>query len=190
MRVRYVALFWAIMAGACFWLLDAVLCFLFFHGGTFLDLLVLNVGWHHFVIRLLAIFVAALFAFLAGKQANQRCRAEQTLQAREERFRVIIESAPFRYYRIGKDGLWQYVNPQWERMHGYSCQEVVGKHFDITQPELAKEQARECVRRALSGEVITDESPTWSWSIGRSRTRYGRLFTQPSRSRLMVNSVF
>ena len=75
----------------------------------------------------------------------------------EERFRGIVEDAPFGYYRVGRDGLWQYVNPVWERMHGYSFEDVVGRPFEITQTEEAVEQARELVQRTLAGESISGE---------------------------------
>ncbi len=79
------------------------------------------------------------------------------LRQSEERFRGIVENSPFGYYRVGRDGLWQYVNPVWERMHGLSLKEVEGKPFEITQPEGEMEQAQEYVRRALAGESITGE---------------------------------
>jgi PAS domain S-box-containing protein len=91
------------------------------------------------------------------RDVTERKRVEKRLQENEERFRAIIESAPFGYYRVGKDGLWQYVNPVWERMHGLSLEEVVGKPFEITQTEDAVEQAKEYVKRALAGETLVGE---------------------------------
>jgi PAS domain S-box-containing protein len=93
----------------------------------------------------------------AQQEIAQRRRIELELRDSEERFRAIVENAPFGYYRAGQDGRWQYVNPQWERMHGYLYEEIIGQSFEITQPDKAKEQARELVRRALSGETITGE---------------------------------
>jgi PAS domain S-box-containing protein len=84
-------------------------------------------------------------------------KAKVVLWESEERFRAIVENAPFGYYRVGKDGLWQYVNPMWERMHGLSLEEVVGKSFEITQTEDSVEQAKEYVKRALAGETIAGE---------------------------------
>jgi PAS domain S-box-containing protein len=88
---------------------------------------------------------------------TQRKWVEEAFRESKERFREIIENAPFGYYRVGKDGLWQYVNRTWGRMHGLSLEQVVGKSFEITQPEDAVEQAREYVKRGLAGETITGE---------------------------------
>ena len=91
------------------------------------------------------------------RQAVEKKKANDALRESEERFKAIVENAPFGYYRVGKDGLWQYVNPVWERMHGFSFKEVVGKSFEITQPEGSVKQARELVKRALSGERLAGE---------------------------------
>jgi len=95
---------------------------------------------------------------LQGDDSSRKSK-EEALQDSEERFRSVVENAPFGYYRVGKDGLWQYVNPVWERMHGFSAEEVIGKPFEITQPPEAIEQARELVRRSLAGETIKGEFP-------------------------------
>ncbi len=92
-----------------------------------------------------------------GLDITERKRVEEESRASKERFQRIIENAPFGYYRVGKDGLWQYVNPVWERMHGLSFEEVVGKSFEMTQTEDAVEKAREIVQGSLAGETITGE---------------------------------
>jgi PAS domain S-box-containing protein len=88
---------------------------------------------------------------------TKRKQAEEMLRDSEERFRSILENAPFGYYRVGKDGLWQYVNPVWERMHGFSLEEVIGKPFEITQTKEAVEQSRELVELALAREAKAGE---------------------------------
>ena len=85
-------------------------------------------------------------------------RAEQALRESEARFRRIIENAPFGYYRVGKDGLWQYVNPEWEKMHGYTSDEIIGKRFEFNKPLEFQTQASEMLHKGLSGEAFKGES--------------------------------
>jgi PAS domain S-box-containing protein len=92
-----------------------------------------------------------------SRDITEQKKIEKALKQSEKRFRDIVENAPFGYYRIGKDGLWQYVNREWERMYGYSGMEITGKHFELIQPEESREQARENFRRALSGEAFKGE---------------------------------
>ena len=89
--------------------------------------------------------------------SDEKIKEIDTVKESFERFRTIIENAPVGYYRVGKDGLWQYVNPEWERMHGFSLQEVMGKSFEMTQPDDAKETARQYVKRCLAGETMRGE---------------------------------
>jgi PAS domain S-box-containing protein len=93
----------------------------------------------------------------SSREITEQKKTEKALKQSEKRFRDIVDNAPFGYYRIGKDGLWQYVNHEWERMYGYSGREIIGKNFELTQPEESRAQSLENVRRALSGETLKGE---------------------------------
>jgi PAS domain S-box-containing protein len=93
----------------------------------------------------------------SSRDITEQKKIEKALKQSEKRFRDIVDNAPFGYYRIGKDGLWQYVNKEWERMHGYSGMEIIGKHFELIQPEENRAQFRENVQRGLSGETFKGE---------------------------------
>jgi PAS domain S-box-containing protein len=97
------------------------------------------------------------FIQIARNITAQR-RAEQALRESEARFRRIIENAPFGYYRVGKDGLWQYVNPEWEKMHGYASEEIIGKGFEYNKPLEFNAEASEMLDKGLSGETFKGES--------------------------------
>src|SRR4030042_652066 len=86
---------------------------------------------------------------------NERKRTENALRESEKRFRAIIEGTGAGYFRIGVDGKFQYVNDAWLRMHGYAApDEIVGRHFALTQVDMDLEQAQRNVESLLNGEPI------------------------------------
>ena len=92
-----------------------------------------------------------------SRNITEQKETEAALRQSEKRFRDIVDNAPFGYYRIGKDGLWQYVNRELERMYGYSIREIIGKNFELSEPEENRAQARESIRWALAGERFQGE---------------------------------
>ena len=81
----------------------------------------------------------------------------EELKESEERFRTIVENAPFGYYRIDAAGLFRYVNPEWERMLGFSGGDIIGRHITVTQSEEDGRQIDEQTRRVLAGETVRGE---------------------------------
>lgn len=113
---------------------------------------------------------AQVKAALRIKRAEDRLRMEKirledeiaertrSLRESEERFRTIIENAPFGYFRVSPKGEYQYVNHAWERMYGYHADEIIGKSYALTQPEKSLQQADKNMRRVLRGESVEGES--------------------------------
>lgn len=96
------------------------------------------------------------------REIAERRRAEQRLRESEERFRRIVENTPTGYYRISKEGLWEYVNPSWlrghmQRAYGYSGADIIGKPFEIVQHTDRVTKARALFQQALSGETVEGE---------------------------------
>jgi len=92
-----------------------------------------------------------------SKDITKQKAAEDALKQSEKRFRNILDNAPFGYYRIGKDGLWEYINHEWARMYGYSGREIIGKSFELDGFAKNMAQERENFRRSLSGEMLKGE---------------------------------
>ena len=77
------------------------------------------------------------------------------LRESEKRQRQIIENTEAGYFFIDRDGLFRHVNDAWLQMHRYdSVDEVVGKHFALTQVDEDLEQAQKIVETLLSGGPI------------------------------------
>jgi PAS domain S-box-containing protein len=91
-----------------------------------------------------------------GRDVTERKHAEQALRASEAQYRAIFNASAdalilwnSHYQRVD-------VNPAYERIYGYTRDEVVGRGFDGPQgaPEYARPR-RELVRRALAGEACS-----------------------------------
>jgi len=67
-------------------------------------------------------------------------RAEEELRASEERFRLLVESAPAGILLVGADGLITSVNPEAEKIFGYLEGELVGRPVEVVVPQEAHER--------------------------------------------------
>ncbi len=61
-----------------------------------------------------------------SREINERIRAENTIRAREERFRQIAENAEEWIWEIDADGLYTYSSPIIQKILGYAPEEIVG----------------------------------------------------------------
>ncbi len=91
------------------------------------------------------------------EQQNEALRKdrEESLPQNEKWFRELIDRAPVGYVFIDRQGLFQYVNSAWLKMHGYdSADEVIGRHFSLTQNDPDTAASQRIVEQLLSGETI------------------------------------
>jgi len=90
---------------------------------------------------------------------TDRKRTEHALSESEERFRKIIQNTKAGYFFIDQQGKFQNVNNAWLEMHKFSsADEIIGKHFSITQISNDIELAQKNVESTMSGtSIIADE---------------------------------
>ncbi len=82
-------------------------------------------------------------------------KTERALRESEERFRGIVNHAAAGYFFIDRAGCYRHVNAAWLSMHGYdSPDEVIGRHFSLTQTERDLEAARQKFEALFAGISI------------------------------------
>jgi|GEM_PF-5559472 len=79
-------------------------------------------------------------------------QAQEALRDSEERFRVLSEESPLGISLIGPDGSYEYVNPAFERMFGYSLAEVRDGSTWLTLA-FPDPQTRQAVLSAWKGDL-------------------------------------
>ena len=86
---------------------------------------------------------------------SERKAAEANLRESRRRLLEILEATPAGYFLIDAEGRYRHVNPAWLQMHGLSSpEEIIGKHFSVTQVEGDLKAAEAIVARILGGEHI------------------------------------
>jgi PAS domain S-box-containing protein len=58
------------------------------------------------------------------RDVTERKRSEEALKREQEKFRVVVEESPFGVLLVGKDGKYQYLNPKFVEMFGYTLEDI------------------------------------------------------------------
>lgn len=84
---------------------------------------------------------------------TDRNRATDILRESEQRFRLLVESAPLGYQSLDEDGDLSYVNQAWLDLLGFQREEVIGRWYgDFLTPSSAKNYRQKSSRFKSKGE--------------------------------------
>jgi len=89
------------------------------------------------------------------KSELERKLADSVLQERNKQIQETIKTAQAGYFFIDREGVFRQVNDAWLRMHKYdSADEVIGRHFSISQVDIDLNKAKIYVENILNGTQI------------------------------------
>ena len=113
----------------------------------------------------------ALIYYVIRKELKTRSETEHALRESEERFRVLVSSVTdYAIYRLTPAGQIATWNEGAERIKGYACQEIIGKHFScFYTPEdvLAGKPTRELEVAMAQGHYQEE-----GWRVRKDGTRF------------------
>jgi len=145
-RKRWVPFFLSIGLGVLFWVVDALLDFLVYYPGTFLDLLILDPPRHELYIRAVVLALFTIFGYVVTRTID-------AIRRSEERYRSIVNSSEIYICRFTPDTKLTFANAAYCERRGMTQEEIIGQSFMSWIPE--KDQA--FIRRQF--QSLTPEDP-------------------------------
>ncbi len=93
-------------------------------------------------------------AYVTFEDITERKKAEAKLKESEEKYCSLVETAQELVWKCDATGHFTYLNPAWERTHGYTIEEMLGKNFGAFQtPEVFERDIHEFARHMAVGFV-------------------------------------
>ena len=99
--------------------------------------------------------------FITGivRDIRERNRVLDALRESEDSFRILVETAQELIWKCDTEGCFTYLNPAWERTHGYRVDEMLGRSFsDFQHPEVFNRDVQEFARHLAGGFVRNYET--------------------------------
>jgi PAS domain S-box-containing protein len=84
--------------------------------------------------------------------------SEKKFRKRENEIRTITDNIPALISYVDANGYYRFINRQYEKWFGISSEEIIGKHYKEVLGEVAYEQIKDHVDKALSGRQLTFDS--------------------------------
>ena len=121
----------SILFGLCIWLIDDVVVYFAFYegGGSFFEVITSKIAPHDLFVRNLFLLICLISGLLVSKLLSQRFKGERALQESEERYRSLVETLTDFVFILAPDGSITYLNPEFEKLTGYSDKEFIGHSF-------------------------------------------------------------
>lgn len=112
-----------------YWMIDAVIDVFFMHESDDFIMCLINPDPACLRMRLINIFIVAVFAVYAQYQFGKCKVVEDELHESDERFRLMFRSAVELIHLVDKSGLILKTNPASLDITGYTEEDMLGKHL-------------------------------------------------------------
>jgi len=117
------------------------------------------VHWGEDLSGLLVSVLVLLAVVFAGRSLEQRRKSQQDLRLEKAYLEQLFTAAPEAVVLLNNREDVQRINPEFERMFGYTRGEAIGRQInDLIAPDDRREEASALTFRAASGETINVET--------------------------------
>jgi len=167
MKIEYKIILISIFLGLLIWIIDAVLDFLFFYKGTFLELLITNVPAHEIYIRMVIIVCFFVFGVLISKIFVKRKKVEAELKNALSEWEVAFNAAKDSTMLIDDKFKIFKANLATERFLGKHPNEILGKtcyelvHGADAPPDICPLKLAKNTKKHEEIELFVPEKNAW-----------------------------
>ena len=110
--------------------------------------------------------------FITGivRDIGERQRIQEELRKSEESLRILVDTAQDLIWKCDTEGRFTYLNPAWERTHGYRVEEMLGRSFSEFQHREVFERDVQEFSRHLAGGFVRGYETTHLAKDGQELT--------------------